>query len=46
MRRAITVVRGIDLDVAIVSYAAPDPALVRLAAKFDSERERGSETPE
>ncbi|MFM8678456.1 MAG: hypothetical protein ACKOGH_02390 [Alphaproteobacteria bacterium] len=35
MRRALGLARGLGLDVAIVSYAAPDPALARLAAEFD-----------
>jgi hypothetical protein len=35
MRRALDLARGLGLDVAIVSYAAPDPALARLAAEFE-----------
>lgn len=35
MRRALGRARGLGLDVAIVSYAAPDPALARLAAEFE-----------
>ena len=33
MRRALGLARGLGLDVAIVSYAAPGPALLRLAAE-------------
>ena len=34
IRRALRMVKGVGLDVRLVSYGAPDPALVRLVADF------------